>query len=358
MDRRTFIKRLLASGIVAVAAAGGLWKMMSDRKTGPAGGQPPEPPGAAGAEPVVAGNPNDTSGALLSFFILSDLHINTNLTYPSEHLRQAFDDILAFESKVEAIMMTGDITEAATESDYREFRNILKDYRLPPIYANMGNHDYYNIWINDKGGWSKETAPNGKTDAQSRETFMKLFKLDKPYSEAVLNGYTVLLLSQEAYVQERPEVGEGAWYSDEQLNWLKERLAGRQGDKPVFVMIHQPLPPVGQDGGSHRLIRAKEFRAILQPHRNVLVFSGHTHQDFRNGRPHYVQETFHWFHNSSVGRVLNAQYGHERQEAAQGLYVQVFPDKVVVRGREFSDRTWIEEANWTVPLAGASAAQA
>jgi 3',5'-cyclic AMP phosphodiesterase CpdA len=159
-----------------------------------------------------------------------------------------------------------------------------------------------------------------------------------------------LLLSQETYVQEKPDVSEGAWYSDEQLAWLKERLAGRKDDKPVFVMIHQPLPAIGQNGGNHSLIRAKELRDILKPHTNVFLFSGHTHQDFQNGRAHYVKETFHWFHNSSVGRVLNAQYKPFRENVAQGLYVQVFADKIVLRGREFIGRTWIKEADWTVPL--------
>ncbi|PYI55465.1 metallophosphoesterase family protein [Paenibacillus flagellatus] len=354
MNRRTFLRRMLAGFVVAAAAAGGWWKFGGKRpepdetaSSLPGGGEDGQTPSK---QPVVLGNKDDASGALLSFMILSDLHISGGVSYPSEHLRQAFDDMLAFESKIESIVITGDITEAATDSDYKEFRNVLKGYKLPPIYANMGNHDYYNIWISPDKGWSKETMPNSKTDAGSRETFMKQFNLEKPYSEATLNGYTVLLLSQEAYVQEKPEVGEGAWYSDEQLAWLKERLAARKDDKPVFVMIHQPLPPAGQNGGNHTLIRAKEFRSILKPHANVFVFSGHNHQDFQNGRAHYFKETFHWFHNSSVGRVLNTKYEHVRQDAAQGLYVQVFADKVELRGREFSNRTWIREANWTVPL--------
>jgi 5-deoxy-D-glucuronate isomerase len=118
-------------------------------------------------------------------------------------------------------------------------------------------------------------------------------------------------------------------------------------------MIHQPLPAIGQDGGNHRLIRAKEFREILKPYRNVFVFSGHQHQDFRNGNPHYVEETFHWFMNASVGRTLNRSYQQEKKVTSQGLFVQVHGDKVVLRGREFMDGSFIKEADWTVKLKSA-----
>lgn len=354
MDRRTFFKRVLAAGVMAMATAGGIWKYKLDRKAGRTepGSSSTDEGGAAGDGAVAAiGNPNDASGALFSFMILSDLHINGGASEQSEKFRHTLDDMLAFESKIETIVITGDITESATERDYEEFRRILKRYKLPRMYANMGNHDYYNIWISKDGAWSKETMPNGKTDAGSRVAFMKQFQLEKPYSEAVVNGYTILLLSQEVYVQEKPNVGEGAWYSDEQLAWLKDRLARRTDNKPVFVMIHQPLPPSGQDGGSHTLIRAKEFRSILKPYANVFVFSGHNHQDFKNGRAHYVKETFHWFQNSSVGRVMDVRYNPVPDNIAQGLYVQVFADKVVLRGREYVGRSWIKEAAWTVPLA-------
>lgn len=288
--------------------------------------------------------------SLLSFFIISDLHLTSGSPGPSNHFRQALDDIKSFGDRVQAILLTGDITDSATPADYSEYKNIVAKYELPPIYANMGNHDYYNVWIGENGAWSQDTFPNGKTDAMSRQTFTSLFKLDKPSHDVRLNGFHFILLSQETYIQERPEVGEGAWYSDEQMNWFQGKMAENKDGKPVFVMIHQELPPIGQDGGNHMLIKAKQFREILKPYPNVFVFSGHTHQDFTNETKHYIKETFHWFKNSSVGRVLNSKYQYVRKDAAQGLFVEVYADKVVLRGREFSNQTWIKEANWTVSL--------
>jgi 3',5'-cyclic AMP phosphodiesterase CpdA len=352
MTRRAFVRWLL--GIVAVLAAGltGWWKLFrtDDSEERQMTGIPEEPNLSKSGQQVSSEPVSDPNAPLFSYMILSDLHISLDDPNTIKHLKEALDDIKHFESKVETIVITGDITEYGREKDYKEFRKVLSAYKLPPIYANMGNHDYYDVWIDKNGAFNRETFPNGKTDAQSRERFQQFFGLDKPYSEAYVNGYQILLLSQEAYQQERPEVGEGAWYSDEQLNWLKQRLAQNKTGKPVFVMIHQPLPPVGSDGRSHQLIPANKFREILKPYPNVFVFCGHRHQDFQNGSPHYQKETFHLFHNSSVGRVLNRNYQNAAKEKAQGLYVQVYQDRVVLRGREFPKRQWLDEANWTIPL--------
>jgi 3',5'-cyclic AMP phosphodiesterase CpdA len=117
--------------------------------------------------------------------------------------------------------------------------------------------------------------------------------------------------------------------------------------KPALVFIHQPLPPDGSDGGTHRLIRAKAFREILKPYRNVFVFSGHTHRNLETDG-HYVRETtFHWISNASVGRTRGAG---SVPTPVQGLLVQVYADQVAVRGREFSNRTWIKAADWVLDL--------
>ncbi|WP_311198762.1 metallophosphoesterase family protein [Paenibacillus hexagrammi] len=317
-------------------------------------------PSTAAADPEPSSTAESTempqTGPLLSYFILSDLHVSVGDPQTKSKLRQALDDITHFDSPVDAIIMTGDLTDTGTERDYKELHTIVNEYKLPPVHANMGNHDYYTIWINQDNSWDQKAVPNGKTDALSREQFMKFFGYSKPYNEYKVKNHTMLLLSQEAYVQEKPEVGEGAWYSDDQLAWFKASLkANYVPGRPLFVMTHQPLPVGDTNGATHQLIRAREFRAALKPYKNVFVFCGHRHMDFQNGVAHYVQETFHYFHNSSVGRPLNKAYQQEVKHKSQGLYVQVYADKVVLRGREFSNRTYTAEADWTIELQKANA---
>ncbi|OXM83392.1 metallophosphoesterase family protein [Paenibacillus rigui] len=355
MSRRAFIRWMLGLLVLIAAALTGLMKLLQRSVEAQDGAK-----AASGdalvlpkSEQVVAGTETaaeDGKSPLFSFMILSDLHISVYDPNTIQHMKQALEDIKQFESPVEAIMLTGDLTDFGGTDGYKELQKLLSAYKLPPLYANMGNHDYYDIWVDKKGAFNKDTAPNGKTDWQSRERFQKFFGLDKCYHSAEIKEFRVILLSQEAYVQEKKEVGEGAWYSDDQMNWFKEQLAKNKTGKPMFVMTHQPLPPAGSDGGSHQLIRAKQFRELLKPYKNVFVFCGHRHQDFQNGTEHYVKETFHYFHNSSVGRVLNRNFQNEAKDKAQGLYVQVYKDRVTVRGREFSNRSWLKEANWSIKL--------
>ncbi|SDO81846.1 Calcineurin-like phosphoesterase [Paenibacillus sp. yr247] len=356
MSRRAFIKWLLAIGAALVGLSAFFSQMV--KKKFMSDDQPalstikPEPLQAV-AQPSSETLP---TGPLMSYFILSDLHVSIGDELTGKKLRQALDDITHFDGPVDAIMLTGDLTDTGTERDYKELRTIVSEYKLPPVHANMGNHDYYTIWINKANIWDQAAVPNGKSDAVSREQFKKFFGYKTLYNDFTTKGHSILLLSQEAYVQEKPEVGEGAWYSDEQMAWFKERVKSLyQPGKPLFVMTHQPLPPNGTDGGSHQLMRAIQFRETLKPYKNVFVFCGHRHQDFQNGTPHYVQESFHYFHNASVGRTLNRAYQQEAKNKAQGIYVQVFADKVVVRGREFSNRTFLDEANWSIDLQKAHA---
>ncbi|NOU93865.1 phosphohydrolase [Paenibacillus sp. LMG 31456] len=353
MSRRAFIRWMLGLIVMISAATTGLVKLLQrsiesqnvvKAKSDPEAALPQQEPPANKATTV------DDKSPLFSFMLLSDLHISVYDPNTIKHMKEALEDIKKFESPIDAIVLTGDLTDYGGDDGYAELKKLLSAYKLPPLYANMGNHDYYDIWIDKKGAFNKDTVPNGKTDWQARERFQKFFKVDKTYQTAVTKGFPLIMLSQEAYVQEKPEVLEGAWYSDEQMDWFKEQLAKYNG-KPMFVMTHQPLPPIGSDGGTHQLIRAKKFRELLKHYKNVFVFCGHRHQDFQNGTEHYVKETFHYFHNSSVGRVLGRNFQSDAtKDKSQGLYVQVFNDHVLVRGREFSNRSWLKEADWNIKL--------
>ncbi len=327
--------KALVSGLVAVAGGTALWEVWRSRRSA-------VPPADAYTPAILQGGK-----PLFSFFLLSDIHLSTSNGDMEEKLRLALNDITHFELPVEALVLGGDLVDGGRDEEYQLLRKIFGEFKLPPMYGNMGNHEYYGIWYDAKGEWSKDTVPNGQTDAGARERFMRFMGLDRPYSDAWVGGVHLIMVSQEAYVQERPEVSEGAWYSDEQLAWLKETLKPHADGKPAFVFIHQPLPPDGQDGGAHRVIRNKEFREILRPYRNVFVLSGHTHRNF-NTDGHYVRDTtFHWITNASVGRTRAAEGSWN---PAQGLYVQVHANRVVLVGREFSNRSWIKAAEWSLPI--------
>jgi 3',5'-cyclic-AMP phosphodiesterase len=360
MPRRGFLKWLIVvSGAIAVMFTmllQLLQKAATEMLRNTSVGTKPTPPSTPSAPSVQAPEatePVDDSLAseletekLFAFFVLSDPHISPDLPEHTKRIKLAFKEIEEFKEEAGALVLTGDLTDFGRDIDYRLMSTILKGFTLPPMMANMGNHDYYNIWLDKDGQFKPDNMPHGKTDAQSRERFQKFMGYTKPYHEQWVGGYHFIMLSQEVYVQEKEDVGEGAWYSDEQLAWLKEKLSAHKDGSPVFVMIHQPLPAIGQDGGTHRLIRANSFREILAPYPNAFVFSGHHHRELAPG--HYVRETFHWLQNSSATRPRGSR--QPNSPVSQGLYVEVYSKKVVIRGREFSNSTWVDGAEWTIPL--------
>jgi Icc protein len=342
LTRRGFIKRLLLSmGFISTGAVGSipfLRRFVVQAETD--------------SDPATASKfiEETSSEPLVALFLLSDMHITEGAPTMSDKLHFALQDITNWDRKLDAVVLGGDLTDLGQLSDYLLLKKILNQYELPQIYGNMGNHDYYDIWFTPKGEFSTETMPNGKNDAMSRQRFQNFLAYgDLPYLDAWVNGVHLIMVSQEAYVQERPEVGEGAWYSDEQLNWLRDIMTYHVDGTPALVFIHQPLPSPGSDGRTHQLIRANEFRDILKPYKNVFVLSGHTHRSFVNENHYNTENSFHWFNNASVGRTRNVLPGQE-SETAQGMYIEVYAHQVIVRGREFTNRTWIDNASWTIPL--------
>lgn len=326
--------------VLAVAVAGGaVWQMPRGRGAGA-----PEAARITSEEKVAVSHED---GLLLSLVLLSDLHINAENTGLTEKLHMALRDVTSFEPAPDVIVLGGDLVDGGRDKDYEQLRKVLSQYRLPPVYGLMGNHEYYDVWYDAQGVWSRETMPNGKTDALARERFIRFMNYPgRPYHDVWVNGVHLIMLSQEAYQQELPWVGEGGWYSDEQLNWLREVMKVHADGSPALVFIHQPLPPPGYDGGSHQLIRARAFYDILAPYRNVFVFSGHNHISLEASGRYTRDANFHWFQNASVGKTwldTSAQ-----PNPVQGLYIQVYSDHVVVRGREFSTNSWIETAHWQV----------
>ena len=203
MNRRGFLQWLAALTLGGAAVAAGLvrWRPRTGGDIPEAAGSPTPAPSSAAPSTAPTAGPE---GPLLSFFILSDLHVNSGVAYPSEHLKKTLDEITKkHQSATDCIIFTGDVTESGTDKDYKELRSVLSKYKLPPYYANMGNHDYYRVWIDKDGNWNQKGFPNGQTDEQSKKAFLEFFKLEKPYYEVEVNGHLILMMSQEVY--SRPE---------------------------------------------------------------------------------------------------------------------------------------------------------
>ena len=147
MNRRSFVKWLLA-GIALVAASGSVFmRKLLDGGTPPLSAAEAPTPEAAEPSAAPASTPTPTSspapvekGKLLAtVFLLSDIHmIDSQPVVDKVHT--ALQDLTSLKETSDAIVLGGDLTTYARELDYKLLRTTFNQYKLPPMYGNMGNH--------------------------------------------------------------------------------------------------------------------------------------------------------------------------------------------------------------------------
>jgi Icc protein len=299
---------------------------------------------AAGA--AVTDSPGDKP--VLTFSVMSDIHIQAWDTESHRRFLEALRDHAAVNPRSKLLVLNGDLTDG-NEEDYRMLMELLQKVPHPPVHATMGNHEYYRLWRTPEGGIDTTRLNPDWSSGQAVGLFTRFFVYKKPYHDLWLAGYHFLFLSGEAYRDRVQDVGEDAYLSDAQLAWLEKRLSPSLSDrlknqrKPVFVFLHQPLPHTLDGTDNERgVVQAERLGAILNKHPEVVFFSGHTHRDLGTTKQ-VAHPSFTAAGSASVRYVLEKD-GLPDPQKSQSLVVEVYRNKVVIRGREHSTRQWISQA--------------
>lgn len=190
-------------------------------------------------------------GDTYSFILLSDTHIENGDAWGLEKLRDLVDnhngDISNIDNKIKFVVITGDITQNASEKDFKKFIEIA-DSLLPfgvSCYPVIGNHDVF------FGNWSNWRDFIGST----------LYRINSD------EGKTTLLIMDSA----------NAYFGKEQLDWLENQL--KSSGKNTFVFTHaNPFveSPVELQQFTDTTERAR-FISLLHG-RCDYAFTGHVHQ--------------------------------------------------------------------------------
>ncbi|WP_145408970.1 metallophosphoesterase family protein [Paenibacillus xylanexedens] len=167
------------------------------------------------------------------------------------------------------------------------------------------------------------------------------------YHNHWIDGYHYIFLGTE---QPHPKDCE---LSAEQLVWLELTLSEHAtADRPIFLFLHQPLMNTVagsmKEQGWYGVNQDAELKAILAQYPQVILFTGHTHWQLEAPRTMYDGEGHMptMFNASSVGYLWTDQ--DEHLEGSEGLHVEIYKDRVVVKGRNFVTGEWIEGAEFTV----------
>ncbi|MFB7815974.1 metallophosphoesterase family protein [Paenibacillus chitinolyticus] len=297
----------------------------------------------AGADGGRTASPEETNRALLTFSVLSDIHIEAHDKLSQDLLRKALLDHAALAPDSGMMVLNGDLTDG-NPGDYNALAAVLNAMPHPPLHATMGNHEYYRMWRTPFGSVDTSRLNPFWSTREAVGLFTRCFGYEKPYHAAEMAGYTFIFLSGEGYRDVVKDAREDAYLSAEQMNWLGGRLSEASRThpgRPVFVFLHQPLVHTLKGSGQERGVTDyKAFRRVLADYPQAVLFSGHSHLDWSLGGQ-AVRTDFLSVGSSSVRRVLNFDQKSVNPAKSESLLVQVYPDKLVIRVREHYSRSWI-----------------
>lgn len=176
-------------------------------------------------------------------------------------LQRAVAAVNALERQPDFIVFTGDLTQTTDDEAERrrrmaQFKDIVSALRVRDIRFMPGEHDA----ALDRGAVYRDFfGPSHYSFDHKGVHFVALDNVSDP----------------------------GAKLGDEQLAWLAADLAGHDRAQPLVVLAHRPLFDLYPEWDWATADGARALD-ILMPHRNVVVFYGHIHQEHHYSTGHIV----------------------------------------------------------------------
>ncbi|MDR6549978.1 metallophosphoesterase [Paenibacillus qinlingensis] len=286
----------------------------------------------------------------LSFSVLSDIHIQYWDTKAQTKFDAALTDLRQLNPSLDALVINGDLGDGRP-NDYAMITSILQKHSLPnQVIFTMGNHDYYKAYYNAAGDWAPATFPNGESEQASIARFLSFANVSTMYYDRWIQGYHFIFLGSEQYRQSNPANNEDAWLSVAQLSWLQSKLEENYvSHKPLFVFLHQPSQGTVSGSLARGIVQHDELKRILTNYPEVIFFTGHTHWELSLSTT-LVRDDFTMVNSSSVSYPYNSNDELIQENRSEGLVIDVYDDRVHIRGRNFQGQTWIQEAEFRVSL--------
>lgn len=153
---------------------------------------------------------------------LSDLHLCNEWegVDPVPRVERVVEAVRSLPDPVDAVLVTGDLSDDASEESYRRARELLGRFGAP-VHVLPGNHD-------------------------DRARLRDAFDLPGDNAEPVNYGVMVGELRVVALDSNVPGQDAGAFVPD-QLRWLDEELT-RASEAPTLLAVHHPPLPTGLSG--------------------------------------------------------------------------------------------------------------
>lgn len=210
------------------------------------------------------------------FLHITDTHVG--MTAHHQETREYVQTFNALSPSPAFIVNTGDCTELGSAEEYKRYREIMKDLRIPLISV-PGNHDVR---------WS----------AIGKEGFAKWLGPLRMHWER--DGCHFFALDSTALLEHHGH------FEEVDLQWLKNRLRRLPKDAPVFLFFHHWVAT-----GEKMVDNEQRLLDAIAPYNVKVVFVGHGHKDMT------------WWRNGVLFLMARGLY--------QGSYHQVEVDDLQIR---------------------------
>ncbi len=291
----------------------------------------------------------ERSEKLYEFQAVSDFQLG-GAASPTQHDRteEAFRQIREISPDTSGIFVVGDMTDHGYAEEYEEMLSIIANIypeTVPDIYYAIGNHESY----------------TGQTYEEMLTLFAAYTGNERAYYSVDKEGTKFIVLGS---VKASDTVGVRCELGSAQLNWLEEQLREAGKDDAVFIFLHQPpkntvsgsLTSLGQTWYGLNDSEDAALRRVLKNYPNATLFTGHTHWHLESEQPALFGEgkDANFFNTASVGYLWQGEGAGSAYAGSEGLFVEVYKDYVVVRGREFERGQWLSGAQYVFlqPSAG------
>jgi len=195
---------------------------------------------------------------------LSDTHIRKpgiplfNGVDSNTQLQKAIDWLLSDQLSINAVVISGDLTQDGLVEEYQHLRQLLTPLaKQMPIYLALGNHDHF-------------------------ENFMQVFSDYPGIAQTRVQDalqYRVKIGNYQILILDSLEAGNDQGHLNPQrLDWLNQQLQSTT-DKTVIV-IHHPMIDVGNPlMDDMHVFESEAFGQIVEKHQHIeLILCGHIHR--------------------------------------------------------------------------------
>jgi 3',5'-cyclic-AMP phosphodiesterase len=211
-----------------------------------------------------------------SFVFMTDIHVQREKNAISG-FRKAITTVN--ELKPDFVITGGDLVMDCLEQSYGRadslyhiYTTMMTEFKMP-VFNTIGNHEHY--------GWYASSGADTNNPEYGKKMFEK--RIGPRYQRVDRFGWIFLLL--DSVVKDGNGGYEGG-IDAEQLQWLKEQLAGIPAETPIVISLHIPLltteaqilrGATAANEPGEVVVNSKEVLDLFKGHKLKLVLQGHLH---------------------------------------------------------------------------------